>query len=212
MNRLYACTLLLFLWPGLVQAGNVTPLQLVQSTTEQIQSRMNSDPELGRDAEKLHQLIEETLLPKIDFVGLSRLTLGRYWKQANAEQRNQFTREFRALLVRSYSAVLTRYSKHQVEYLPSPKPQDSRRAVVRTRITDDGNSPIAVDYKLRQVNKTWKIYDVSIEGISLAINYRNTFAEEISSHGLDGLIADLASRNSAGCTATSVAASTALQC
>jgi phospholipid transport system substrate-binding protein len=138
------------------------------------------------------------------------LTLGKHWRSASSEQRDRFTQEFRALLVRSYSSVLAGYANQQVEFLPSAEPADAKRATVNTRIVEAGRPPIAVDYRLRQVDDAWKIYDVSIEGVSLAINYRSTFADEISAKGLDGLIAGLRSSNAAGCVAKS--ASVAMQC
>ncbi len=95
-----------------------------------------------------------------------------------------------------------------MEYLSSNMSPDKRRAAVRTRIVENGKPPIAIDYSLRQVKNSWKIFDVSIEGVSLAVNYRTSFAQEIRSHGLDGLIQHLAARNTTGCVAQGEAAST----
>ena len=108
-------------------------------------------------------------------------------------------REFRTLLIRTYSASVTEYSNPRVEYLSSHLSPDGDRATVRTRLTAENQPPIAVDYSLRQANNRWKIYDVAFEGVSLAVNYRTSFAQEIRSAGLDGLIARLASRNTEGC-------------
>jgi len=90
---------------------------------------------------------------------------------------------------------LAGYASQEIEYLASKVSADQRRATVRTRILERGQAPLAVDYSLRKGGDAWKIYDVKIEGISLAINYRASFAEEINTHGIDGMIERLVMRN-----------------
>jgi len=128
-------------------------------------------------------------------VTLSRLTLGKNWRHATPQQRALFVQEYGRLLVKVYSTALAGYTNQEVEYLSAKVTADQRRATVRTRIVERGQVPLAVDYSLRKVKNIWKIYDVKIEGISLAINYRASFAEEISAHGFDGMIERLVMRN-----------------
>lgn len=99
------------------------------------------------------------------------------------------------LLVRTYSTSLPEYKNQRIEQLGSKTSPDNKRTMVRTRIVEEGRPPISVDYRLRQVNNDWKIYDISIEGISLAVNYRAAFAQEIPNHGLEGLVEHLVARN-----------------
>ena len=76
------------------------------------------------------------------------------------------------------------------------KPEDSE-VVVRTEVRGKGE-PIQLDYRLeKQADGVWKIYDVNVLGVWLVENYRNSFAQEISANGIDGLIAKLAERNKA---------------
>ncbi len=109
-----------------------------------------------------------------------------------------FAREFGTLLIKTYSTALAEYTNQEIEILSSSVSADSRRSTVRTRIVESGRAPLAVDYSLVQVDNTWKIYDVRIEGVSLAINYRSTFALEIRNHGTGGLIERLVERNTPG--------------
>ena len=92
---------------------------------------------------------------------------------------------------------MSRYRNQGIEFLSTNESEDGRTSTVRTRILEKGSPPIAVDYNLRKTEDSWKIYDVRIEGISLVLSFRTTFAEQIRNGDLDGLIEQLAARNAA---------------
>lgn len=190
--------LIVLLWPVLVLAGDLQPADVIRSATDQVLAKLEAAPEIRSDPAKLNRVVQEYIVPHVDFVTLSRLTLGKNWRLATPEQRSVFAREFGTLLVRTYSTALAEYTNQKVEILSSSVSADSRRGNVRTQIVESGRPPLAIDYSLVQVDNTWKIYDVQIEGVSLAINYRTTFAQEISNHGIDGLIKRLVERNTTG--------------
>jgi phospholipid transport system substrate-binding protein len=191
----YALIPLLF--PALVLAGGHNPVDVIRGATDRVLSELNAEPRIREDATSLNRVIQEHIVPHLDLVGLSRLTLGKYWQRASKEQRAAFAREFSTLLIKTYSAALTNYTHQKIEYLSSELSADGRKSKVRTRVIEDGRAPVAVDYSLRQLEGTWKIYDLMIEGVSLAINYRSSFAQDIRKHGLDGLIERLTARNAA---------------
>lgn len=201
INRPYRVTLILIFWPALLLANDQDPGDVIRNATDKVLAQLSATPDARHDPVRLSLIIEAHILPLVDFAGLSRLTLGKHWGRATGDQRAEFVREFRTLLLRTYSTSLTEYANHRVEYLSSNMSPDNRRASVRTRIVENGKPPIAIDYSLRQVENSWKIYDVSIEGVSLAVNYRTSFAQAIRSHGLDGLIQHLAAPNTTGCVA-----------
>jgi len=187
--------LVLFLWPALSLAGDELPVNVIQGATNSVLAELNATPGIQEDPEKLNAVIQQHIAQHIDFVTLSRLTLGKNWRQATQQQRSQFTREFGRLLVRIYSTALAGYANQKIEYFASNISADQHRATVRSRILDDRRAPLAIDYSMRKVSDHWKIYDVKIEGVSLAINYRASFAKEISIHGIDGMIERLVMRN-----------------
>ena len=198
----YALILLLF--PVLGLAGDRQPLDVIRGATDDVLAELKAAPEIRADPARLTRVIQDHIAPHVDLVALSRLTLGKHWRRATQAQRDVFAREFGALLIKTYSAALAEYANQQIEYLSSEVSADRRKSTVRTRIVEDGRAPLAVDYSLRQVEHTWKIYDLTIEGVSLAINYRSSFAQEIRDHGIDGLIERLTARNTssmAGLTA-----------
>ena len=195
VNTLSRYVLVLLLFPVLVQAGERQPVDVVRGATDEVLTELDAAPEIREDPVKLTSLIQDHIAPHVDLVALSRLTLGKHWRQATEEQRAVFAREFGTLLIKTYSTALAEYANQEIEYLSSEVSDDKRRTTVRTRIVEAGRAPLAVDYSLRQVESTWKIYDLTIEGVSLAINYRTSFAQEIRNHGIDGLIERLTVRN-----------------
>ena len=191
----YTFALILFLLPMPGIAVSKDPVDMIRATTERVLVRLEQAPETKLNPDKLRTLVEENILPSIDFMRLSRLTLGKHWRTATNLQRERFSNEFRRLLIRTYSVALAEYAGQKVDYMPLKMTPDGRRSAVRTKLQQSGGAPVTVDYSLYKTSTSWKIYDVTIEGVSLAVNYRSSFGQEIRIHGLDGLIQQLAARN-----------------
>ncbi len=132
---------------------------------------------------RLYDAIEERILPHFDFVSMSKLVLGKYWRRARPEQRRRFVEEFKTLLVRTYASALLNYSDSQLELLPSHRPDRPKRAEVHTQALLNDGRKIAMDYRLYKRGDRWLVYDVRVEGVSLVINYRSSFMNEISQKG-----------------------------
>jgi phospholipid transport system substrate-binding protein len=164
------------------------PDALVKQTSQEIIDVLKQDKELAAGSqERLLQVVESKILPHFDFERMTRLTVGKHWKGASAEQKEALQREFKNLLIRTYSTAFTGYQNQSVEVKPMrAPPKDS--ATVQTLITQPGGQPIEVNYDLGKTPNGWKVYDVAIEGVSLVTNYRSTFATEIQQGGIDGLI------------------------
>ncbi|HYJ18796.1 MAG TPA: ABC transporter substrate-binding protein [Burkholderiales bacterium] len=182
-----------------VSAQVVAPDVLVKNTSEEVLSIIRSDKEIrAGNTTRIAQLIEEKVAPHFDFNRMTRLAVGRPWREATPEQREALTREFRTLLVRSYSAAFTAYTGIAIEYRPHRMNAGDTETVVQTLIKLPGGAqPITVDYDMESSPEGWKVYDVRVAGASLIINYRNLFAQEIQAGGLDGLLKSLVEKNKA---------------
>ncbi|HEY5929282.1 MAG TPA: ABC transporter substrate-binding protein [Burkholderiales bacterium] len=182
-----------------VTAQVVAPDVLVKNTSEEVLSIIRSDKEIrAGNTTRIAQLIEEKVAPHFDFNRMTRLAVGRPWREATPEQREALTREFRTLLVRSYSAAFTAYTGIAVEYRPHRMNAGDTETVVQTLIKLPGGAqPISVDYDMESTPEGWKVFDVRVAGASLIINYRNLFAQEIQTGGLDGLLKSLVEKNKA---------------
>lgn len=180
------------------RAEVVPPDVLVRKTTEEVLNVVRGDKDIrAGNVPRIVQLIEEKVAPHFDFERMTRLAVGRSWREASPVQREALVKEFRTLLVRSYSAAFTAYIGIAVEYRPfKMNPGDSETTVQTLIKLPGGAPPMGVDYDLGNTTGGWKVYDVRVAGASLIINYRNLFAQEIQSDGIDGLIKSLVEKNS----------------
>ncbi|TSA49060.1 MAG: ABC transporter substrate-binding protein, partial [Nitrosomonadales bacterium] len=147
------------------------------------------------DMKKIYALAEEKILPHFDFERMSRIVLGKYWGRATKEQQDTFVKEFRSLITRTYSSALSKYRNQTIEYKPLRAQPGDTDVTVKTQIVQPGGQPIPVDYTLEKGGDEWKVYDVTIEGVSLVTNYRGQFSTEIRDNGMDGLIQRLVEKN-----------------
>ena len=183
-----------------VQAPDV----VLKATTLDMLRSINADREALDDApDKLKLLVEKIILPQIDFISASKLVLGKYWRRADQKQKIQFIRQFRTVLLRFYSAAINEYVSNKNEALPedlfhyfplNAKPEDSS-TTVRAELKSDSGQAIPIHYRMHMTSKGWKIYDVSVEGISIITTYKNNFATELKTKGIDDLIASLEEKN-----------------
>jgi phospholipid transport system substrate-binding protein len=177
-------------------AQKVTPDVLVRDLSNDVLESIRKDKSLqSGDPARLNQLVDEKILPHVDFEKMTRLAVGRGWRQASAEQRQALTREFRTLLVRTYSGAVSQVSDHKVQLRPFRAAANETDVVVRTNAVPSRGDPLQLDYRLEKTDAGWKIYDVNVLGVWLVENYRNTFASEVNQGGIDGLIKSLVERN-----------------
>ena len=179
-----------------VAAQELAPDQLVQKITDDILAAIKSDKELAAgDKHKAIKLAEEKVLPYIDFEQATRLAVGRAWSQAAPEQKKRLVGEFRNMLVRTYSNAISAYQGQTLKVLPSRGKQDPEDTVVRTQFVRAGGQPLPIEFHMRQADKTWKVYDIVVEGVSLVMTYRSEFDAVVKQEGIDGLIKRLAQKN-----------------
>ncbi len=177
-------------------AQEIAPDQLVQKTTDDILAAIKSDKELAAgNKQKALKLAEEKVLPYIDFEQATRLAVGRSWREATPEQKKRLVDEFRAMLVRTYSNAIQAYQGQTLKVLPSRAKQDPEDTVVRTQYIRAGGQPLPIEFHMRQTDKTWKVYDIVVEGVSLVMTYRSEFDAVVKQEGIDGLIKRLAQKN-----------------
>ena len=174
----------------------LAPEQLVQKITDEVLAAIKSDKELAAgDKQKALKLAEEKVLPYIDFEHSTRLAVGRAWSQASPEQKKKLVSEFRNMLVRTYSNAIGAYQGQTLKVLPSRGKQDPEDATVRTQFNRPGGQPLPIDFAMRKAEKGWKVYDITVEGVSLVLTYRSEFDAVVKQEGIDGLIKRLAQKN-----------------
>lgn len=177
---------------------------IVEHSNQLVDALKQQSAAIKLDNQIAYKLVEEIVLPHVDFNRVARLVLGKHWRSASAEQRERFTNEFRRFLIRTYVTAMVEFSDQivshadSVKYLPF-RNSDPNDVSVRMLITLPDRPPVQVNYSLYQngTESSWKIYDLAVEGISLATTYRSSFSTQIRREGMDGLINKLAERNAA---------------
>jgi phospholipid transport system substrate-binding protein len=140
-------------------------------------------------------LVDEKVLPHFDFKRMTALATGVGWRSATPTQQDLLVVEFRSLLVRTYSTALTKYTNQTLDFQPERKSTDGKKAMVRSLLNQPGAPVLTIDYRMAATPAGWKIYDVSIDGVSLVTTYRDSFAEEVRKGGIEGLVKMLTDKN-----------------
>ncbi len=177
--------------------SNAEPQVFVEQVARQALDVLKADPELrAGDQSRINEVVDEYLMPYVNFEKTTRLATGRYWRQASPEQQQALVDAFRGTLLQTYGGAFREVDDTlDFSMLPFRGDATADDVVVRTRVTQSGMEPAGVDYRLERTPDGWRVYDISVEGIWLIQNYRNQFATEIQRSGIDSLIRKLEERN-----------------
>ena len=167
---------------------------VVDSTTKLITVLKEEGERIKTDKAFLDEQIATHVVPNIDFNLMTKLAVGKAWRQADEEQRVNLVAQFKALLLNTYTNALTEYSGESIEFQPFKPEKREDRAVVRSVFKQSGGSTVPVLYKLRD-KEGWLIYDIEVDQISLVTSYRTAFSNEIEKGGIEGLLQTMKDKN-----------------
>lgn len=188
-----------FFFAGLVAAAvqaQEAPDALIKQVTEDVLEIVRNDRDIqSGNTQKAIDLVDKKVLPHFNFPHMTALALGKDWRKATPQQQQQLTAEFRTLLVRTYSNALTGYKNQKIVYKPFKMNAGETDVLVRTEVLQPGSKAVQLDYSLEKLENAWKVYDMTVAGISLVTNYRDQFAQEVRNGGIDGLVATVAAKN-----------------
>ena len=169
------------------------PMSVVKSTVDQaLDVLRDRGTPLAQRQDKLRQIVAATF----DFREMAKSALGYHWKELSPAQQEEFTNAFVAFIEDSYLSKINDYSGQQVNFLRASN-EGAQYAQVNTDIIQPKGDAIHVNYRLLQENSTWRIYDVTVDAISIIANYRNQFNRVMNNKGYNTLIADLKSKQAA---------------
>jgi len=201
MNPKYLFILLLASFTAVVQAqtADTAPDAMVKGVTNEVLQIIRSDKDIqAGNNKKTIAMIEAKVLQHFDFTHMTRLAVGRNWKAASAAQQQQLVAEFHTLLVRTYSKALTEFKNQTIDFKPFKMNAGDADVRVRTQVSQAVGRPVPLDYFLEKMPAGWKVYDIEVDGVSLVIIYREAFAAQVASGGIDGLIKSLHGKNVPG--------------
>lgn len=171
------------------------PDGMMKTVTQQVLTQLKSDKQIqSGDVNRITELVNQKILPYTDFTRTTRLVMGRNWNAATPQQQQQIVEQFKTLLIRTYSGALAQVHDQQIVYQPLRSSPTDTDVVVRSSIIDNG-SPLELDYRLYKTPQGWRVYDINVLGAWLIQVYQQQFADQISQHGIDGLLSFLTERN-----------------
>ncbi|WP_370630077.1 phospholipid-binding protein MlaC [Xenophilus sp. Marseille-Q4582] len=181
-------------------AADEAPDALVKRLSTEVLNTIKADASIkAGDVNKIMALVDSQIMPNVNFQRMTASAVGPAWRQATPEQRTRLQQEFKSLLVRTYAGALDQVSDQEVAIRPFRGSADDKEVLVQSEIRGRGD-PIQLDYRLEKTpgqGYGWKVYNLNVMGVWLVETYRTQFSQEISSKGIDGLIASLAARNKA---------------
>ena len=180
---------------ALAQAQEEAPDVLIKRVSSDVLESIKSDKAVqAGETSRVISLVDSKIIPHVNFVRMTASAVGRNWRQATPEQQMRLQEEFKILLIRTYSGALAQVKDQSVNVKPLRAAAGETELVVRSEVLGRGD-PIQLDYRMEKTATGWKIYDLNVLGVWLVETYRTQFAQEISTKGVDGLIASLAQRN-----------------
>lgn len=176
------------------------PNAFMEAIANNMLDAVKTDPGARQgDVAAITRLVEQYAMPYVDMNKTTRLSAGRYWRQASDAQKSALIEAFKGTLIRTYSGAFTRVdNSSQIRFLPFRGDPQADDAVVRSTVSQPNAPSVSVDYRLERSPQGWRIYDLGVEGIWLIQNYRNQFAQQINSNGIDGLIKALKAHTASG--------------
>lgn len=183
---------------ALANAYNEARSVLQQSLSEMLE-KLENKPAGMKDKEQGDQFyydVARSVLDIVDMEVMSKLVLGRHWKNADDGQRRRFVYGFEKMLIKSYAKQTALLANVQIEFLPAPEEISQRKyQIIHTQVkTADGHPPLQVNYSMTN-NNGWKVFDFIVDGVSILNQFRQNFDAEIRETSLHALISRLNGMN-----------------
>lgn len=195
-HRFWFILLALAFSPLAHAAQRPDPAIMIKNTSDQVIAALKGkDYRSPEKRAELLKIVDEIVLPHFDFTRMSQWVMARNWRTMTPAQQQQFVKLFRELLVRTYSNSLANYRDQRIVVAGTTQDAGSGDALVRMVVKQNGGqSDIPIVYRLYWTGTEWKVYDVTIDGVSLVTNYRASFGRVVNQAGVEGLLKRLEQR------------------
>lgn len=186
-------------------AADLAPEAMVQKVSGETLAAIKADKALqGGDINKIISLVDNKVMPHVDFARMTATAVGPAWRNATPAQKGQLQQEFKRLLVRTYAGAFNSVGDREVKVLPMRgAAANAPEVTVRSQLVGSGE-PVNLDYRLERTpgkGLGWKAYNLNIGGVWMIDSYKQQFAQEVNTKGIDGLIAALAAKNKSNAAA-----------
>ena len=191
-----ACAALLA--TGAANAAVEAPNAMIARTANEVLSLLKSDPQLlAGDINRLQAVVDERVMPYVDFQRMTASAAGRAWRIATPSQKDRLQVEFKTLLIRTYAGAVKQMTDRRIEVKPMRIVDGDKQTTVHSRVVGGPGEPIPLDYRMVLSDSGWKIVDINVLGLWLIETYRTQFAAVSGGDDVGALINALAQLNAA---------------
>jgi phospholipid transport system substrate-binding protein len=184
ISKMVILVVCICLW-GSQAIADQNPLDVVKTGTDQVSKILKQYP---KDTQVRREKIRAVVDKYFDYDWVSKLALGPAWNKQSPEKQQEFSRDFSKLLFSKYIESIEKYTNQKITY--NQKQVTLDHVVVESTVMDQGG-PVHIDYALHLKNGKWGVYDVSVEGLSLVVNYRSQFDQMLANGSFDDVLAML---------------------
>jgi phospholipid transport system substrate-binding protein len=178
------------------QDAQEAPDALVKRISNEVLDTAKSDKDIqGGSLPRITALVEEKIIPFVDFERMTALAVGRHWREASDSQKQDLQTQFRSLLISTYAGALSQVRDQKIEFSPLRASPTDTDVEVHSQVIQSRGDSIQISYRMEKLASGWKIYDVNVLGAWLIEAYKGTFSSEIDKGGIDGLIKTLSAKN-----------------
>lgn len=185
------------LWIGVTGTANATaetPNEVIESAISELAIALDGRRDaLADDRDALYEVINAILLPRFDRAYSARLVLARHWREASDEQKKRFIDAFYNNMLRRYADGVLEFQEDRIEVLTFRGDLSKPRVQAKTIVRLNDGSKVPVDYAFVNRDDAWKMFDVTVEGVSFVRNFRAELDVEIRESSLDAVIERLES-------------------
>ena len=182
----------------LVAVNDDAPDVLIRTLSTDVLARIKADAAMqAGDMAKISALVDQTIMPYVNFQRMTASAVGRPWRTATPAQQKQIQDEFKTLLLRTYAGALSQVRNQTVDVKRLRAAPTDKEVTVKSELKSSGNSPVSLDYRLEKTAEGWRVYDMNVMGVWLIETYRADFGSVINAGGIDSLISKLQERNAA---------------
>lgn len=187
--------------PAGAWAADLSAEAMVQKVSGETLAAIKADKAMqAGDVNRIIHLVDNKVMPHVDFARMTASAVGPAWRSASTEQKARLQQEFKALLVRTYAGAFKLAGDKEVNVLPVRGDANAADVLVRSQLVGKTGEPVALDYRLSKTpgqGLGWKAYNLNVAGVWMIDTYKQQFAQEVNTKGIDGLIASLAAKNKA---------------
>jgi len=175
--------------------AETAPDAFVMSLSTEVIDAVKADKAIqAGDVGRIRTLVDTKVLPNVNLQRMVVKSVGPPWRGANPEQQKRLTEEFKTYLINTYAGALTQVRDQTVKLRPLRAGGNPNEVVVGTDVVNKGE-PIQLDYRLEKAGESWKIFDFNVLGLWATDSFRSQFSRDLSSGGVDALIARLSEKN-----------------